>query len=198
MPGDSIRHIHWKNTARQNQLQTKVFDPSSSHVLALFVDLQTVRNPYGVIPEYLELIISSAASIAVDALDERYAVGVYANGGPRSANHWTIVPPGRSLAQVTHILDALAPLFGFRLIPLHQLLRRSMPILPYGSTVTVITALATEDLYVALLTLQDAGHPIVLLTVGDTEPQVPLTFTWHHLGGRDAWHRLETLDLELD
>jgi uncharacterized protein (DUF58 family) len=196
MPGDSIRHIHWKNTARRDQLQTKVFDPSSSHVLALFVDLQTVHNPYGLIPEYLELIITSAASIAVHALDERYAVGVYANGGPRYANYWTIVPPGRSPAQVTHILDALAPLFGFRLIPLHQLLRRTMSALPYGSTVTVVTALATEDLFVALLTLQDAGHPIVLLTVGDTEPQVPPTFTWHHLGGRDAWHRLETLELD--
>jgi uncharacterized protein (DUF58 family) len=196
MPGDSIRHIHWKNTARQNRLQTKVFDPSSSHVLALFVDLQTVHNPYSVVPEYLELIITSAASVSVHALDQRYAVGLYANGGPRSASHWTIVPPGRSPAQVTHILDALAPLFGFRLIPLYQLLQRSMPAIPFGSTVIVITAQATEDLLAALLTLQDAGHPTVLLTVGDEKPEIPLVFTRYHLGGRDAWHRLETLELD--
>jgi uncharacterized protein (DUF58 family) len=158
--------------------------------------LQTVRNPYNIIPEYLELIITSAASIAVHALDQRYAVGLYANGGPRNANHWTIVPPGRSPAQVTHILDALAPLFGFRLIPLHQLLQRSMPAMSYGSTVIVVSAQATTDLFVALLTLQDANHPTVLLTVGDEKPEVPPTFTRHHLGGRDAWHRLETLELD--
>jgi uncharacterized protein (DUF58 family) len=195
IPGDSVRYIHWKNTARLNQLQTKVFDPSASHVLDIFVDLQTVHNPYGVIPEYLELIITAAASISIHALDRRQAVGVYVNGGPRGATHWTIVPPSRSLGQGTHILEALAPLFGFRLIPLHQLLRRSMPILPYGSTVMVITAQAIESLFVSLLTLQDAGHPVVLLTVGDERTAIPATFEAHHLGGRDAWHRLATLEL---
>ena len=105
------------------------------------------------------------------------------------------MPPGRSPAQVTHLLDALAPLFGFRLIPLHQMLRRSMPTIPFGSTAVVITAQATEPVFAALLTLQDAGHPVVLVTVGDEKPQVPLAFTSYHLGGRDAWRRLETLEL---
>ena len=195
VPGDSIRHIHWKNTARANQLQTKVFDPSASHVLALFADMQTVRNPYGIVTEYLEMVISATASVAIAGLDQRYAVGLYANGGPRDARHWTMVPAGRSAGQATEILDALAPLFGFRLIPLHHLLRRSMPILPYGSTVVTITALVTEDLLAALLSMQDAGHPVVLLTVGDQEPQVPPIFTSYHLGGRDAWRHLEALEL---
>lgn len=195
VPGDSVRHIHWKNTARLDRLQTKVFDPSARRVLVLFVDLQTVANPYGVVPEYLELVITSAGSIAVHGLEQRYAVGLYANGGPRNASYWTIVPPGRSGAQATRILDALAPLFGFRLVPMYQLLRRSMPTLPYGSTAAVITACVTEDLLVSLLGLQDAGHPVVLLTVGDEEPEVPATFEWYHLGGRDAWHQLSTLEL---
>lgn len=195
MPGDSIRHIHWKNTARLNQLQTKVFDPSSSHVIMLFVDLQTVQNPYGLIPEYLELIVTAAASVAVDALDKRYTVGLYANGGPRSANYWTFVHPGRSPEQATRILDALAPLYGFRLLPLYQLLRRSMPSLPYGSTVVAITAQPTEAALASLLTMQDSGHPVVLFTVGDARPEVPDTFVSYHLGGRDAWHRLEALEL---
>jgi uncharacterized protein (DUF58 family) len=195
VPGDSIRYIHWKNTARSNQLQTKVFDPGASHVLTLFADMQTVHNPYGMITEYLEMIISATASVAIAGLDQRYAVGLYANGGPRDARHWTIVPPGRSAGQATEILDALAPLFGFRLIPLHHLLRRSMPILPFGSTVVTITAFATEDLFAALLSMQDAGHPVVLLTVGDERPQVPPIFTSYHLGGRDAWRHLEALEL---
>jgi uncharacterized protein (DUF58 family) len=195
VPGDSIRHIHWKNTARLNQLQTKVFDPSSTPVLALFVDLQTVHNPYGLITEYLELGICAAASIAIHALDLRHAVGVYANGGPRGANNWTMIPPGRSPGQGSQILEALAPLFGFRLIPLYQLLRRLMPSLPYGCTVVAISAQATEALLSSLLTLQDAGHPVVLLTVGDDRPEIPDTFATHHLGGRDAWRRLETLEL---
>jgi len=195
MPGDSIRYIHWKNTARLNQLQTKVFDPSASRVLVVFVDLQTAPNPYSYVSEYLELIICTAASISVHALDIRLAVGLYVNGGPRDAGHWTVVAPGRSPGQGTQILDALAPLTGFRLLSLHQLLRRSMTSLPYGSTVLAITARATEPVLVSLLTLQDAGHPVVLLTVGEQEQEAPAAFTTFHLGGRDAWHRLETLEL---
>lgn len=195
VPGDSIRHIHWKNTARLNLLQTKVFDPAASPVLALLIDLQTVHNPYGFVPEYLELIISAAASIAVDALDQRKAVGLYANGGPSGASHWTSVPPGRSPGQGARILESLAPLSGFRQLPLYQLLRRVMPFLPYGSTALVITARPVEETLAALLSLQDAGHPTVLLTVGDQEPTVPAVFETFYLGGRDAWRRLETLEL---
>jgi hypothetical protein len=48
---------------------------------------------------------------------------------------------------------------------------------------------------VSLLHIKDAGHPVVLLTVEDTEPEVPVLFDTYHLGGRDAWHRLEALEL---
>lgn len=195
VPGDSIRHIHWKNTARLNKLQTKVFDPSASRVLTVFVDLQTAPNPYSFVPEYLELIITCAASIAVHALDQRLVVGLYANGGPPDAGHWTIVPPGRSPGQGAQILEALAPLTGFRLIALHQLLRRSMSSLPFGCTVMAVTARVTEPLLVSLLTLQDAGHPVVLLTAGPQEQDLPDAFTAFDLGGRDAWHNLEALEL---
>lgn len=195
IPGDSMRFIHWKNTARLNQLQTKVFDPSASEVLAIFVDLQTAPNPYSFVSEYLELIITAAASISVDSLARRQAVGLYVNGGPSEAGHWTVVPPGRSAGQGMQILEALSPLTGFRLLSLPQLLARSMPSLPYGSTALVITARATEESFVSMLSLQDTGHRVVLLTVGDDEPEIPERFASFHLGGRDAWRRLETLEL---
>jgi uncharacterized protein (DUF58 family) len=195
VPGDSMRHIHWKSTARLNQLQTKVFDPSASPVVTLFADVQTVHNPYGFIAEHLELIISATASVAVYALDQRQAVGLMVNGGPSGSSYWTSVPAGRSAGQGARILESLAPLTGFRLQPLYQILRRSMPLLPYGSTVVVTTARPVEEALVSLLRVQDAGHPVVLLTVGDEKPEVPALFDTFYLGGRDAWHRLEALEL---
>jgi uncharacterized protein (DUF58 family) len=193
--GDSIRHVHWKSTAKLNQLQTKVFDPSASHVITLFADVQTVHNPYGFISEYLELVISATASVAVHALDKRHAVGLLVNGGPSGSSYWTRVPAGRSAEQGARILEALAPLTGFRLQPMYQTLRRSMPLLPYGSSVVVITARPVEEVQVSLLHIRDAGHPVVLLTVGDDEPDIPALLDTFHLGGRDAWHRLEALEL---
>ncbi len=195
VPGDSIRHIHWKNSARLNQLQTKVFDPNANPTLVVFCDLQTDFYPYNFIPEYLELVISSCASIAIHGLGMRQAVGMYVNGGPRGAGYWTFIPPGRSPGQGAQILELLAPLVGFRLIPMDLLLQRAMSMLPFGSTVMVVTAHPTDKLFAALLTVQDAGHAVVLLTVGDQKPEVPALFTTFHLGGRDAWKHLETLEL---
>lgn len=201
VPGDSPRYIHWKNTAHRGQLQTRTFDPAASPVLALFVDLQTAADPYTVVPEYLELLLTAAASIAIHALEARVAVGLAANGGPAGTEQWTVVPPGRHAEQGARILQALAPLEGVRTLSLPQLLyraRHALPhgsMLPYGSTVLVLTAHTTEPVLLSLLRLQDKGHPAVLLTVGEQRPFVPPSFAHHYLGGRDAWHRLETLAL---
>ncbi|MBN1937884.1 MAG: DUF58 domain-containing protein [Anaerolineae bacterium] len=195
VPGDSPRHIHWKNSARTDKLQTKVFDPSANPTLVIFCDLQTHFYPYNFVPEFLELVITACASMAIHALSMRQSVGLYVNGGPRNAGYWTFVSPGRSPSQGTRILDTLAPLVGFRLVPMHQLLHRVLPVLPYGSTIMPVTATVNGELFATLLRIRDAGHPIKLLTVGDTAPTVPAIFDTFHLGGRDAWHRLEALEL---
>jgi uncharacterized protein (DUF58 family) len=193
VPGDSVRYIHWKVTAHRDQLQTKVFDPQASEALALFVDVQTDHDPYVVVPEYLELVITAAASLALHGLDERRSVGLLANGGVPENQGWTYVPPSRHPRQGPQILEALAVLGSFRTLALSQLLYRARHSLPYGCTVAAITARTTEPVLLALLALQDAGHPVLLLTVGDRRPRLPDRFTTYHLGGRDAWHQLETL-----
>jgi hypothetical protein len=133
--------------------------------------------------------------VAIYALEERLPVGLMVNGGPSGSSHWTSVPAGRSAGQGSRILEALTPLTGFRQQPLYQVLQRSMPLLPYGSSVVVITARPIEEVLVSLLSIKDAGHPVVLLSVGDEEPEVPAVFDTYHLGGRDAWRRLEALEL---
>jgi uncharacterized protein (DUF58 family) len=43
-PGDSFRHIDWKATARRHTLQTKLFEPSASRPLAVFLNTRTTRS----------------------------------------------------------------------------------------------------------------------------------------------------------
>jgi hypothetical protein len=80
-PGDDPRRIHWKASARTGELQSKVYEPSTRHTLALFVDMRTFdRTLYGYDPFLAELAITTTASVAAWALDQGYAVGVYSNG----------------------------------------------------------------------------------------------------------------------
>lgn len=80
-PGDEPRRIHWKATARSGTLQSKVYEPSTRHTLAVFVEVRTYnRSLMGYDPQLVELAITAAASVATWALEQKYAVGVYSNG----------------------------------------------------------------------------------------------------------------------
>ena len=112
--GDDLRRIHWKATARALQLQSKVYEPTTTYTLALFVNVSTHLNAFfNPSQELLELSICAAASIASWALREGYAVGLYSNGFPYTPERGT--PPAkeqeqsepRSAAQLTSALDKL-------------------------------------------------------------------------------------------
>jgi uncharacterized protein (DUF58 family) len=80
-PGDEPRRVHWKASARTGTLQSKIYEPSTRHTLALFVDTRTFdRTLYGYDPLLAELAITTTASVAAWALEQGYAVGVYSNG----------------------------------------------------------------------------------------------------------------------
>lgn len=194
-PGDNPRYIHWKASARRGSLQVKAFDPSDTLLLTIAVDVQTSRAAFGYIPEYLEYAISAAASLAIHALNQRHMVGICANTLGREGKPWAYLRPSRHPQHAPRLLAALAALPPLRRLPLEEMLHGRMSHLPFGGTVVAITAVPGEPLYQELVLLERAGHPTLLLTVGDTIPQVPEPLRSHHLGGRDAWHRLEALAL---
>ncbi len=78
--GDDLRRVHWKATARTMQLQSKIYQPTTTYTMVLFLNVaQQLDVWYGIHPELLELSICAAASVASWALDEGLAVGLYAN-----------------------------------------------------------------------------------------------------------------------
>lgn len=186
VPGDNPRHLHWPASAHTGRLQTKEFDPSDTPVLMLAVDVQTLQRVFEYVPEYLEFVITVAASIAMEALAQRHMVGLCANAMGSEGQGWVMVRPGRHPDQARHLLGAMAMLSPFPGISLAEALHRLQPQLPYGATVVAITARPGEDVYERLLGLELAGHGAILLTVGDDAPDVPETLRHHHMGGRDA------------
>src|SRR5581483_7993442 len=78
--GDDLRRVHWKATARTLQLQSKVYEATTTYTLAIFLNLEFRPDThYGVHPEWQELSITAAASVADWAIENSYAVGLYAN-----------------------------------------------------------------------------------------------------------------------
>jgi uncharacterized protein (DUF58 family) len=80
MYGDDLRRVHWKATARMMQLQSKVFQATTTYTLVLFLNIVSQLDAwYGIRPELQELAVCVTASVADWALNEGYAVGLYAN-----------------------------------------------------------------------------------------------------------------------
>lgn len=67
VPGDAMRHIHWKSTAKTGQLMVRQYEESQTARLAVLFDAR--RDEYASDEEF-ELGVSLAASVSVQAVKE--------------------------------------------------------------------------------------------------------------------------------
>jgi len=174
-PEDGLRHVHWKATARRQDLQVKVYEPTTSHNLVLFLNVATFEKQWqGINPTLLERTISVAASIASHAVAERYIVGLVANGSIPHSDQPIKVLPSRRPDQLPRLLEALAAVTSFATASVETLLLAESPRLPWGATLVVVTGLVTDDLLATLVRLHDVGRRLVLVSVED-ETHRPFT-----------------------
>jgi uncharacterized protein (DUF58 family) len=184
-PEDGFRRIHWKASARRQALQVKVFEPTTSRTLVVFLNVATfVRYWEGTNPLLLEKAIAVAASVTSRGIEDRYLVGLMANGSIPHSDQPIKVLPSRRPDQLSRVLEALAAVTSFTTSTLEALLLTESPRLPWGATLVVVTAIVTEDLLSALVRLHDEGRRVVLVSL-EEEPLYPASLpqgiTVHHL-----------------
>ncbi len=173
-PQDGFRHIHWKATARHNQLQTKVYEPTVAPKIVICLNIATFAQPWqGIRPDLLEHAIVVAASLASHGVEAKCSVGLLVNGAMPHADQSLRVLPGRSPTQLARILEMLAAVSPFVTCSIERLLREQSPHLPWGATLVIVTSVITDELYESLSQLQRAGRRLVLVAVGEQPPQVP-------------------------
>lgn len=190
-PHDRFRDVHWKATARRGSLQTKIYDPSTGMSLAIFLNVATMPKHWqGHFPELLERAVSVAGSIANYAAEQKWGIGLYANGSVPRSDQPIRVPPGRAPAQLMHILEALAAVTEFATGAIELLMQRESPRLPWAATLVLVTAVLTEEMAIGVLRLKEAGRRIALLYLGEAAPRFRLDgITLYHLpGSLPAFH----------
>ncbi len=163
--GDSLRRIDWNATARLGKLQSRVYDPTSSHHLLVCLNTATMTPAWiGSIPELFEGAITIAASLALHAHDERYAVGLLATSSVADADQSIRIPPSRSSDQLIRVLEALAVVTPYVLESLAAMLDREEHRMAVGTTLAIVTATMPEDLLITIQRLRRRGHPLVVLS----------------------------------
>lgn len=180
---DTPRRIHWKATARQQQLLSRVYEPSEEQQVLLCLNVATLeRHWHGYLPELQERTIAVAGSMAALAVEQRLAVGLIANGALPGSDQPIRLLPGRSPAQLVRILELLAAVTPFATDPIERMLLNEAPRLPWGSTLVVVTAIAHDALLASLLDLAQVGRRMVLVTLAQEPPRQLLEgVTVYHL-----------------
>ena len=166
LPGDNIRHIHWKATARRQELQTKLFEPSASRPLAIFINIRTFNHRFeGIDPALREFAISAGASIARWAQMRGDAFGVFANSMMYEGRRVRILP-GAHPRQLTRVLEALAYCVGVPHTTIERVLLQEADHLRHGTSIVLISATLSDSLSRALADLQRRGFVVTLLGIG--------------------------------
>ncbi len=167
LSGDSLKHIHWKSTARLGRLQTKIYEPTTTIDISIFLDVRTLKAPlWGSSYQLQELGIITAASISEYALKAGFRVGLYVNQVTRFSQGMLTVPPSRHPDQLEHILEGLAQLHQVETAPMVRYVRQEAKSLPWGSTILLISAQPDEALIGNLLDLKRMGRGVTLVTIG--------------------------------
>lgn len=97
-PGDNIRWIHWRRSASLDRVVVREMVDADPGRVTLVLETAGLSDP-----EHLDALISAAASLACDALDHGWHVGVILNG------HTPVVlPPAGGLATRSRLLYELA------------------------------------------------------------------------------------------
>ena len=172
--GDPLKRVDWKATARRGALFTRVYEPASNPHLLLALNVATLPESWmGAYGGIFERAVSVTASLAAAYGDVRLPLGLIANCTYPDQSATIRVPAGRSDRQALRLLEALAMVDSFALVPMERLLAEEASRLPLGSTVILVTALTSPGLYEALDRLRRRGYGVSVIYVGPNDPDPP-------------------------
>jgi uncharacterized protein (DUF58 family) len=168
-PGDPVRRIHARASARLGRPLVKVFEPSRDREVLIALDVQTHggaswETAFDV--EEVESLFVVAGSLARSLADEHAAFGLAAAGYHGAESRFAILQPSEAPGQAERVLDLLARLSSHPSAPFERLLATVARVVRPGTTILVITARNPARFLGHLRRLEQVGCPVVLLACG--------------------------------
>ncbi|MDD4858633.1 MAG: DUF58 domain-containing protein [Dehalococcoidales bacterium] len=181
-PHDSLRHVHWKASARRQNLQVKVFEPSTTLKVALFLAVDSFKNYRPGFEEDFELGVSAAASIASYAVQQRSSVGLLVNTALPDSGQPIKILPGGGNGQLITVLEALARVVPAAGTPFAEFFGKEWSSLPWGTTIILVVSEPPEALAAQLTAIKAAGYKALVLQIGENAPPALNTDSaWYHI-----------------
>lgn len=169
LPGDPIRRIHPRASARLGRPVVRRFEPSRDREVLLAVDVQTATGPAWETTadsDEVESLFIVAASVARSLALERAAFGLAAAGYHGAESRFAHLPVSEAPGQLERVLDLLARLSAHPSAPFDRLLGMILRVVRPGTTVVVLTARDPSSYLAWLRRLERAGCRVVVIACG--------------------------------
>lgn len=177
---DSLRRIHWKVSARHNELKVKVFEPTTTLDVAVFLSVDSFNNENEKDDSDFELGISMAASFAQYLLDAGNPVGMFVNTQQADSQQPVKIKAGCTVSQNVQILEELAKVTANVSGPFEDFLQNERRSLPWGTTLILVISEVSESLIGLLTSMKENGYKLIVLQIGEhIEEEHRHRFTWH-------------------
>jgi uncharacterized protein (DUF58 family) len=158
VPGDRVRHVNWRATARRNELWVNQQQAERNTDVLLFLDTFAEVTHDGA--STLDLALRAAGSLTARYLQQKDRVGFVTFGGMLN---WLL--PTTGAAQVYRLVDAMIDtqiVFNYAWRDIDVLPRRT---LPPKAMVIALTPLLDDRAVAALLDLRARGFDIVVVEI---------------------------------
>jgi uncharacterized protein (DUF58 family) len=176
-PGDPLRRVDWKASARAGELQVRVSDSSTTAQLMVVLNLNTHRHVWeGIGIDRMEEAIRVAASLCVWGLEKGFAVGLHSNGIIGAAENDKDAPrvqPSAHPDQDSVLLEHLARLsFSGRFSPDRVLVDEGRR-LRRGTSIIFVTTVVTPEIVSILTSRELTGRASVVYCGSFAAPLLP-------------------------
>jgi uncharacterized protein (DUF58 family) len=170
-PGDPLRRMHARASARTGVPVVKRFEPSRDREVLLVLDVQTGPEAGWRVPideDEVEALFVVAASTARSLVRGGSAVGLAAAGFHGAESRFAELAISEAPGQLDRILDLLARLASQPSAPFERLLGRVARTVRPGTTVVIVTARDASPFLGWLRRIERAGARVLVVACGAT------------------------------
>lgn len=169
-PGDEIRHVNWKATARRDKLLTNEYEAERSGDAIIILDARAESEVGPVARSTTEVGVSATVSLAAKILETRNRVGLVVQ---REVLDW--VYPGYGRRQLYRIVDALIHVRAGGEWPLSHVKWVLARFFPSDAQVIIVSPLLDHTALDAIADLRGHGFDVLVVSPSPLEVEREMT-----------------------
>jgi uncharacterized protein (DUF58 family) len=168
-PGDPLRRVHWKATARLGAPVSRRYDPAREREVLIAVDIQTMPGEAWMLnwnDDLVEGLCVAALSLARTFVGDGIPVGLAVNAFSDRPQRTVFVPPSAAPGQLAAIADLLADVSPYASVPFERLLADVAHRTPLGSSVIALSCRDPVEFVPILRRLRTQGYAVTVAAFG--------------------------------